>query len=78
MPNKQLVQDLRLSMSRGPSCPQWLAPPIAARSLKANGDRWGQAAHIRPGGAGRARTGDFRLAKAALYQLSYSPGEVRG
>jgi hypothetical protein len=26
------------------------------------------------GGAGRARTGDFRLAKAALSQLSYSPG----
>jgi hypothetical protein len=25
------------------------------------------------GGAGRARTGDFRLAKAALSQLSYSP-----
>ena len=26
------------------------------------------------GGAGRDRTGDLRLAKAALYQLSYSPG----
>ena len=25
------------------------------------------------GGAGRDRTGDLRLAKAALYQLSYSP-----
>ena len=29
------------------------------------------------GGAGRARTGDFRLAKAALSQLSYSPTGVR-
>jgi hypothetical protein len=29
--------------------------------------------HERGGGAGRDRTGDLRLAKAALYQLSYSP-----
>lgn len=28
------------------------------------------------GGADRDRTGDLRLAKAALYQLSYSPGGV--
>ena len=28
------------------------------------------------GGADRDRTGDLRLAKAALYQLSYSPGRV--
>ena len=31
------------------------------------------------GGAGRVRTDDLRLAKAALPQLSYSPvGQVRG
>ena len=29
---------------------------------------------LRSGGAGRDRTGDLRLAKAALSQLSYSPG----
>ena len=28
---------------------------------------------VRSGGAGRDRTGDLRLAKAALSQLSYSP-----
>ena len=79
MPNKQLVQDLRLSMSRGPSCPpssRWLAPPIAARLSEQRS--LGPGVHSRPGGAGRARTGDFRLAKAALYQLSYSPEQVRG
>jgi hypothetical protein len=30
-----------------------------------------------PGGADRVRTDDFRLAKAALSQLSYSPGTDR-
>ena len=30
------------------------------------------------GGADRDRTGDLRLAKAALYQLSYSPGRDGG
>ena len=41
------------------------------RSLSiARVDRWLREV----GGAGRARTGDFRLAKAALSQLSYSPG----
>jgi hypothetical protein len=31
----------------------------------------------RPGGADRSRTDDIRLAKAALYQLSYSPVPIR-
>jgi hypothetical protein len=38
-------------------------PPLAASSSDRN----------RIGGADRDRTGDLRLAKAALYQLSYSP-----
>jgi hypothetical protein len=38
----------------------------------ASSDRW-----LQVGGAGRARTGDFRLAKAALSQLSYSPRKAR-
>jgi hypothetical protein len=37
----------------------------------------GQGARERDGGAGRGRTDGLRLAKAALYQLSYSPGRGR-
>jgi hypothetical protein len=39
-------------------------------------DRWGQRQKV--GGAGRDRTGDLRLAKAALSQLSYSPERIGG
>ena len=54
--------------------PAWVAPLARRhRSTVPGGktDRWRQSVD---GGAGRARTGDFRLAKAALSQLSYSPG----
>jgi hypothetical protein len=51
-----------------PAFPRWLTPPIDARAQTRV-----PIAGFRVGGAGRARTGDFRLAKAALSQLSYSP-----
>ncbi len=51
-------------------------PPAAASTLPAGFRFWKPAAGVeitQGGGAGRDRTGDLRLAKAALSQLSYSP-----
>ena len=76
MPNSQLTSGssvVKEPRATGPAFPRWLTPPIDARygcehrSLASAG-----------GGAGRARTGDIRLAKAALSQLSYSPRRLFG
>jgi hypothetical protein len=62
-----------LSMSRGNGVPQWREatdpPSPKGRQVADVALHPGRAV----GGADRVRTGDLRLARAALSQLSYSP-----
>ena len=54
------------------------------RAFRICGDSPSSAAHggvdgaVASGGGNRIRTGDFLLAKQALYQLSYAPGGTGG
>jgi hypothetical protein len=64
-------------MSRGPfRPPQPLWPrivrPLSGRTIPGRSDNLVSAGSL-VGGAGRDRTGDLRVANAALSQLSYSP-----
>jgi hypothetical protein len=71
-------------MSRGHVDPQWRPPEREDTTARPSFVPWGgpsadvfdvvEPRFASAGGADRVRTGDLRLARAALSQLSYSPG----